>query len=47
MNSKYYLNWEEYKENHPELAGKPEAIITAKLQKYDDIMFHFVIGLLL
>lgn len=47
MNSQYYFNWEEYREQHPELEGRPEALIMAKLQKYDDIMFNFVIGLLL
>lgn len=47
MKSKYYTHWEEYRENHPELEGKPEQIIKLKIQKYEDIMFNFIIGLLL
>lgn len=47
MNTKYYTTWEEYKEKHPELEGKPEAVIAPKIQKYEDIMFQFVISLLL
>lgn len=47
MNSKYYTTWEEYKEKHPELEGKPEKVIAAKVEKYEDIMFNFIIGLLL
>lgn len=47
MNSKYYLTWEEYKELHPELEGKPEELIAAKIQKYEDIMFNFVMSLLM
>lgn len=47
MNTKYYTTWEEYKEKHPELDGKPEGVIAPKIQKYEDIMFQFIIGLLL
>lgn len=47
MNSKYYSTWEEYKEKHPELEGKPEQVIAAKIEKYEDIMFNFMIGLLM
>lgn len=47
MNTKYYTTWEEYKEKHPELEGKPDAVIAPKVQKYEDIMFQFIIGLLL
>lgn len=46
MKSKYLITWEEYKEKHPELAGKPEKVIRPKIEKYDEIMFNFVIGLL-
>lgn len=47
MNSKYYTTWEAYKEQHPELEGRPEELIEAKIQKYEDIMFNFIMGLLL
>jgi len=47
MNSKYYITWEEYKADHPKLEGKPEQAIAPKIQKYEDIMFNFIIGLFL
>jgi len=47
MKSKYYTTWEEYREKHSELEGKPEKAIAPKIEKYEDIMFNFVIGLLL
>lgn len=47
MKSKYYATYEEYREKHPELEGKPEALIAAKVEKYEEIMFNFIIGLLL
>lgn len=47
MNSKYYVTWEEYKAAHPELEGKPDQAIAPKIQKYEDIMFNFIISLFL
>jgi len=47
VKSKYYTTWEEYRENHPELEGKPEQVIEQKIQKYEDIVFNFIISLLL
>lgn len=47
MDSKYYTTWKEYKERHPELEGKPEAAIAPKIQKYEDVIFNFVMGLLM
>lgn len=46
MESKYYTTWEEYKAQHPELIGIPEEPIAAKVEKYEDMMFNFVITLL-
>lgn len=46
MESKYYTTWEEYLTQHPELLGRPEAPIKAKVEKYEDMMFNFVITLL-
>ncbi len=46
MESKYYTTWDKYKEKHPELEGKPEKVIAPKIEKYEDTMFHFIIGLL-
>jgi len=47
MNSKYYTTWEEYKKLHPELEGRPQELIAVKIQKYEDIMFNFVMSLLM
>lgn len=47
MNSQYYATWEEYLESHPELAGRPEEVIAPKITKYEDMMFNFIISLLL
>lgn len=47
MKSKYYATWEEYKANHPELEGKPENVIAPKIEKYEDLLFNFIIGLVL
>ena len=47
MNSKYYKTWDEYKKEHPELEGRPEHAIAPKIQKYEDVMFNFILGLLM
>lgn len=47
MITKYYTSWDEYKKNHPELEGKPAEVIEPKIQKYEDIMFSFVMSLLM
>ena len=47
MDSKYYLTWEEYLTEHPELEGKPTQAIASKIQKYEDAMFTFIMDLLL
>ena len=45
LNSKYYKTWEEYKAEHPELEGRPEHVIAAKIKRYEDYMFNFIINL--
>ncbi|KJR49255.1 hypothetical protein UF75_0333 [Desulfosporosinus sp. I2] len=47
MDSKYYLTWEEYLAEHPELEDKPTQAIAPKIQKYEDAMFVFIMDLLL
>lgn len=47
MKSKYLTTWEEYKELHPELKGKPLETIAPVIQNYEDIMFVFIMNLLL
>ncbi|WP_152967710.1 uroporphyrinogen decarboxylase family protein [Oxobacter pfennigii] len=45
INSKYFTVWEKYRESHPELDGRPLNIIGPKIQKYEDMMFNFIINL--
>ncbi|AFM41742.1 hypothetical protein Desaci_2828 [Desulfosporosinus acidiphilus SJ4] len=47
MNSEYYATWEEYLAVHPELEGKPSEAIAAKIEKYEDVLFTFIMDLLL
>lgn len=47
MESKYLTTWEEYLEKHPELKGKPVHVIAPVIQKYEDVMFSFIMNLLL
>ena len=47
MDSKYYVTWEEYLAQHPELEDKPAQAIAPKIQKYEDAMFVFIMDLLL
>jgi len=45
--SKYYTSWEEYRKQHPELADKPEELVALKIQKYEDDLLNFFLGLLM
>ena len=45
IHSKYFTTWDQYKANHPELAGRPEHVIAPKIQKYEDALFNFIINL--
>jgi len=47
MRSKYLATWEEYKEKHPELADKPEEVIAPKIEKYENMIFHFILDLVM
>lgn len=47
MESKYFTSWEDYRAKHPELEGKPEQAIAPVIMKYEDIMFNFIMNLLL
>ncbi|MDR3602133.1 MAG: hypothetical protein P4L49_16875 [Desulfosporosinus sp.] len=47
MDSKYYITWEEYLADHPELERKSKQAIEPKIQKYEDIMFTFIMDLVL
>lgn len=47
MDSKYYVTWEEYLTEHPELEGKPTKAIAPKIEKYEDAMFTYILDLVL
>lgn len=47
INTKYYQTWDEYKEQHPEIDDKRAEIMAPKMQSYEEMMFQFVILLLL
>ncbi len=47
MNTKYYKTWAEYLAEHPELDAKQAAVMAPKLQNYEEMMFSFVMFLLI
>ncbi|ARE89154.1 hypothetical protein [Clostridium formicaceticum] len=47
MNTKYYKTWEEYKAEHPELEERLEGVMAPKMQSYEEMMFNFVMALLM
>jgi hypothetical protein len=46
VKSKYEFDWEEYKERYPQLL-RMEKVVAPKLERYEEMMFNFIIGLLL
>lgn len=47
MDTKYYKTWEEYKAEHPEIQERLEGVIAPKIQSYEEMMFNFVMMLLM
>jgi hypothetical protein len=47
METQYYRTWEEYKEDHPEVDEKLDDVMAAKMQPYEELMFGFVMMLLM
>ena len=47
MNTQYYKTREEYLAEHPEVDEKMAAIIAPKVQGYEEMMFGFVMMLLM
>ncbi|HHX74484.1 MAG TPA: hypothetical protein GX699_06245 [Firmicutes bacterium] len=47
MEAKYYLTWEDYKKKFPELEERPAEVVAPKLQSSEDLMFNFIVGLLM
>lgn len=47
METKYYNTWEEYKAKHPEIDEKLEKVMAPKIQQYEEMMFQFILNLLM
>ncbi|ARE89160.1 hypothetical protein [Clostridium formicaceticum] len=47
MDTKYYKTWEEYRAEHPEMEERLEGVMAPKIQTYEEMMFSFVMGLLM
>lgn len=47
MDTKYYKTWEEYLAEHPEIDQRLISVIEPKLQGYEELMFSFVMNLLM
>lgn len=47
METEYYKTWEEYKTEHPEIDEKLGEKMAPKMQQYEEMMFMFVMNLLM
>ncbi|MBB6217329.1 hypothetical protein HNQ80_003448 [Anaerosolibacter carboniphilus] len=47
METKYYKTWDEYIKEHPEIDEKLIPVIAPKIQSYEEMMFSFVMTLLM
>lgn len=47
MITKYYKTWEEYKAEHPEIDEKQEKAMAGKMQSYEEMVFSFIMFLLM
>ncbi|AKL96689.1 hypothetical protein CACET_c32450 [Clostridium aceticum] len=47
METKYYKTWEEYKTEHPEVEERLEGVMAPKLQSYEEMLFGFIMSLLM
>ncbi|HHX74217.1 MAG TPA: hypothetical protein GX699_04865 [Firmicutes bacterium] len=47
IKSKYYKSWEEYKAEHPEISEREEKAMAARMQTYEEMMYGFVMFLLI
>lgn len=45
MKSKYYTSWEEYRALHPEISDKEAAVMSPKVQGYEEMMLGLVLFL--
>lgn len=47
MDTKYYKTWEEYVAEHPEIDERLMPVMAPKMQSYEEMMFGFVMMLLM
>lgn len=47
MDTKYYKTWEEYVAEHPEVDERLIPVMAPKIQSYEEMMFGFVMMLLM
>ena len=47
MNTQYYKTWEEYMAEHPEIDERLIPVMAPKIQSYEEMMFSFVMLLLM
>jgi len=47
MNTEYYKTWEQYLEEHPEIDEKQAEAMAPKMQGYEDMLFSFIMFLLM
>lgn len=47
MDTKYYKTWEEYVVEHPEVDERLIPVMAPKIQGYEEMMFGFVMMLLM
>ena len=47
MDSNYYNTWEEYKADYDEMNEVLEGAMRPKVEKYEDMLFNFILSLVL
>ncbi|NLM45587.1 MAG: hypothetical protein GX200_02130 [Firmicutes bacterium] len=47
IESKYYKTWEQYMAEHPEISEREEKAMSSRMQTYEEMMFGFVMFLLI
>ncbi|MEW9124469.1 MAG: hypothetical protein AB2421_17285 [Thermotaleaceae bacterium] len=47
MDTNYYKTWEEYKADYDEMNEVLEGAMAPKIEKYEDMLFNFILSLVL
>lgn len=47
MDTNYYKTWEEYKADYDEMNAVLEGAMAPKIEKYEDMLFNFILSLVL